>query len=334
MASLNALRWDGTPGHYEVHYLTTTDPATGIGVWIRFTMLAPGPAGAGGHGAPGEPSCSLWLMATPPEGPALARKASFPIDRLVAQDDPFALRIDDAELTERGTRGAIDDVSWDLSWAAGGGAAEHVHPLLARLRIAKTVLTLPQPDVALRGTVALPTGTLTLDGSHGAQAHLWGSKHSLRWTWAHCGDFETADGVPAPDTFLDGVSVVVPRFGREIGPSTPVVGRLFGRDLRAIAPLRVLRARSRFSLTSWGFEVRDRRLRVEGEVDAPPASLVGVTYTDPDGEPAYCYNSEAASMRLSVWEGESFLGTLVSRGRAHFEYGQREPVSGLELHLT
>ena len=26
--------------------------------------------------------------------------------------------------------------------------------------------------------------------------------------------------------------------------------------------------------------------------------------------------------------------TLISHGRAHFEYGQREPVPGLELHLT
>jgi hypothetical protein len=324
MGSLNALRWDGTPGHYEVHYLTTTDPATGVGVWIRLTMLAP---------LQGEPTCSLWLMAMDADGPALARKLTLPIDRLVAQDDPFVLRVGDAELTDHGTRGAIDDVSWDLTWAPGA-SAEHVHPLLERLKIAKTVLTLPQADVAVSGRVTLPGRTLTFDGAHGGQAHLWGAKHSLRWAWAHCGDFVTADGTPAPGTFLDGVSVFVARFGRVIGPSTPVVGRLFGEDFRATAPLAVLRAPSRFALTSWAFTVRDGRRRVEGEVDAPAASLVGVTYTDPDGERAYCYNSEVASMRLSVWDGERFLGTLVSRGRAHFEYGQREPVPGLELQLT
>ena len=37
----NALRWDGAPGHYEVYYLTLTDPASGVGLWIRYTMVAP-----------------------------------------------------------------------------------------------------------------------------------------------------------------------------------------------------------------------------------------------------------------------------------------------------
>ncbi|MDX6665424.1 MAG: hypothetical protein QOG68_1630, partial [Solirubrobacteraceae bacterium] len=90
-------------------------------------------------------------------------------------------------------------------------------------------------------------------------------------------------------------------------------------------------------LTTWGFEVRDGRRRVQAEVDAPRDSLVGVTYTDPDGEKAYCYNSEVASMRVSVLDrvkaGWALRQTLVSRGRAHFEYGQREPVAGLTLHL-
>ncbi len=325
MGSLNALRWDGTPGHYEVHYLTTTDPATGTGVWIRFTMLAP---------LQGEATCSLWLMAMGPDGPALARKATHPIAELVAEDEPFSLRIGDAELTEHGSRGTIDDVSWDLTWEGEAPGAEHVHPLLQRLRVAKTVLTLPRPDVAVSGTVRLPDRELRLDGVHGGQAHLWGSKHSARWVWAHCGDFVDGDGRPAEDTWIDGVSVIVPRFGREVGPSSPVVGRLFGRDLRAVSPLQVLRAPSRFALTTWSFELRDGGRRIEGEVDAPRASLVGVTYTDPDGEQAWCYNSEAASMRLSVFEGDRLVGTLTSAGRAHFEYGQREPVPDLELHLT
>ena len=113
------------------------------------------------------------------------------------------------------------------------------------------------------------------------------------------------DGAPRPGAYLDGVSVFVPRLGREVGPSTPVVGRFGDDDFRATSPLAVLRNASRFGLTSWRFEARDGKRRVVGEVDAPRDSLVGVTYHDPDGEQAYCYNSEVASMRLSVWDRTS-----------------------------
>lgn len=328
MGSLNAMQWDGSPGHYEVYYLTTTDPATGTGLWIRYTMLAPDQ---------GDATCSLWFVATRPKGPTVARKASFPAEQLGAEAEPFRLRIADAELTDQGMRGGFEDVAWDLTWAPGAGY-EHVSPLLRRAKVAKTVLVLPHGDVAVSGTVRVGDEELRLDGVHGGQAHLWGSKHASRWAWAHCGDFVDADGAPRPGNFVDGVSVIVPRLGRDVGPSSPVVGRFLDEDFAATSPLAVLRAPSRFALTSWSFEVTAGKRRISGEVDAPRASLAGVTYTDPDGEHAYCYNSEAASMRVSVLDKAGGAGwllreTLVSRGRAHFEYAQREPVPDLELHL-
>jgi hypothetical protein len=80
---------------------------------------------------------------------------------------------------------------------------------------------------------------------------------------------------------------------------------------------------------------------VVGEVDAPRESLVGVTYHDPDGDLAYCYNSEVASMRLNVWDRSSRVrsdwvlrDTLVADGTAHFEYAQRTPVEGVQLLVT
>jgi hypothetical protein len=330
----NVLQWDGAPGHYEVHYLTLTDPATRWGVWIRSTMRAP--TAEQGDGA----EAHLWFVAMHPDGRRFARKATLPIDALVADAEPFCLRIGDAELTDRGYAGALDGASWELRWEPRLPVAEHVHPLLRRARIAKTVLVLPHPDVAVHGTVAFGDERLELAGVHGGQAHLWGSKHAARWAWAHCGDFRTHDGAPVGDTFLDGVSVVVPRFGREIGPSTPVVGRFLGDDLRATSPAAVLRAPSRFGLSSWHFEAVDggARRKVVVEVDAPRQSLAGVTYQDPDGDLAYCYNSEVASMRVGVLDkptrgrfGWLLRETFVADGTAHFEYAQRAPVADVEL---
>ncbi len=328
MGSLNTLRWDGSPGHYEVHYLTTTDPLTRTGVWLRFTMLAP---------LTGEPTCSLWLVATTADGPPVARKATWPIERLEAAGDPFALRIAGAELTDVGSRGDFEDVAWDLGWAPGR-PYEHVRPLLRRAGVAATVLVLPHGDLAVSGTVTLPGQELSLDAAHGAQAHLWGTKHSTRWTWAHCGDFVGADGAPHPGTFVDGVSAVARRLGREVGPATPVVGRLLDDDFAATGPLAVLRANSRFGLTSWAFDARAGRRRAVVQVDAPRTSLAGVVYTDPDGERAHCYNSEVASMRVAVLDrsGSGWIvrERLSSDGRAHFEYGQRAPVPDMPLHLA
>ena len=65
-----------------------------------------------------------------------------------------------------------------------------------------------------------------------------------------------------------------------------------------------------------------------------------MTYHDPDGELAYCYNTEVADMRLEVFQRARPLGPwrrqeeLRSDGRAHFEYAQRQPVDGVPLKVT
>ncbi|HEX2016519.1 MAG TPA: hypothetical protein VGN69_07475 [Solirubrobacteraceae bacterium] len=340
-ADANALRWTGEPGHYEVYYLSVTDPSSGWGVWIRYTMLAP----TGPRGQPA--TASLWLMAMPPSqtqrGPApgepLGRKVDYPIGELRAESAPFALSIGEATLSNRGMRGAFADVAWELSWEPRLAAYHHVHPVLSRLGVAQTTLTLPHADLEVSGTVRLGERQLELDGARGGQAHLWGSKHARRWAWAHCNALCGLDGGPRPGSFVDGVSVFVSRLGREVGPSTPLVARLLDEDFTSVSPLRVSTNASQFGLTSWHFEARDGARRLVGQVDAPRPSLVGVTYHDPDGELAYCYNSEVASMRLWVWDrtrgaGWKLRDTLQSAGGAHFEYAQRTVIPELTVHVT
>jgi hypothetical protein len=325
MTYANAMRWTRDPGFYEVWYLTLTDRASGVGLWIRYTLLAP-------RLTTGEPAtCSLWFLAMQPGHPPLGRKADHPIEALRAESNPFELRVGDATLSDHGAQGAFDDVSWDLEWQPAARAYEHVHPLLQRTKIAKTVLTLPHADLGISGRVSFGERTLELDDVRGGQAHLWGTKHASAWAWVHCNDLETLDGERRPGAFVDGVSVLVPRFGREVGPSTPLVGRVGGRDFLSTSPARVLTNASRFALTGWTFTVRDGYRRLVGEVDAARESLAGVTYHDPDGDLAYCYNTEIATLRLQSWEGETLRETLTAPGRAHFEYAQRQPIPDVPL---
>jgi hypothetical protein len=58
-----------------------------------------------------------------------------------------------------------------------------------------------------------------------------------------------------------------------------------------------------------------------------------------DGDAAYCYNTETASIRLHLYERAPRVGgwahgaAFRATGRAQFEYAQRTPVPGQELHL-
>jgi hypothetical protein len=335
----NELQWRGQPGHYEVYYLTFTDPGTGVGVWIRYTMVAP--LAETGE----EATCSLWFMAMDPSDPGanVGGKTSFPTSELEVTEGPFELRIADATLSDTGMRGAIEGengrLSWDLRWTPTLPAYGHVHAALRAAKVAKTILFLPHPDLGVNGTIEIDGRRIEVAGARGGQAHLWGAKHATRWAWAHCNDFSGSDGERRAATFVDGVSVYVPRFGRELGPSTPVVGRFGGSDLLSTNPLAVQTNPSEFDLTSWRFEARGHGVKLAASVSARKEDLVGVTYHDPDGELAYCYNTEVADMRLEVFRKRRPFGSwrkvdeLHSDRRAHFEYAQREPIEGVELKV-
>ena len=127
------------------------------------------------------------------------------------------------------------------------------------------------------------------------------------------------------------------RWTGQPGPSTPVVGRFDGEDFHSTSPLRIVRNPSRFELGGWRFEAVHGRRKVVVNVEAVTNELAGVTYRDPDGELAYCYNSETASLRLELLERTGVFGgwrhraALTSTARVHFEYAQRTPVPGVEL---
>jgi hypothetical protein len=331
----NKLQWDGEAGHYEVYYVTLTDPRSGVGVWIRYTMVAPlvqtGDA----------PTCSLWFLAMDPNQHRVAGgKHTLPVAAMQAESDPFELRIGEATLSDRGMRGGFDDLEWDLRWSPSTKHYEHVHPLLRRLKVAQTVLVLPHADLTIDGTLGFAGRRLELEAVRGGQAHLWGSKHASSWAWVHCNDFASLEGDKMAGTFVDAVSVFVSRLGREAGPNTPVVGCIDGEDFTSTSARRILGNESTFALTGWRFEAIDGARKLVAEVDADRDLLAGVTYHDPDGQLAYCYNGETASMRLHVYERARRVGgwthrqTLVAPGRAHFEYAQRTAVEGLELVTT
>ncbi len=165
MRALNDLRWEGEPGHYEVWFLTLADRGSGLGIWIRFAMHAPldGPA-----------DCSLWFAAMDRDGMRFGTREMFPVEQLSGASDPFRLIIGDAELSDRGTAGGFGDVQWELRWTPGERPGLPVHPLVERAKLARTMYVIPQPRIAIEGSVTFGGRTVELSGALGAQAHLWG----------------------------------------------------------------------------------------------------------------------------------------------------------------
>jgi hypothetical protein len=186
------------------------------------------------------------------------RKATYSVELMRAHVDPFELRISEAWVSDAGMRGAFEDVWWDLRWTPSERCYEPVHPTLQKLRIASTALVLPDADVSVEGSIGFGGQRIELDGAKGAQAHLWGSRHASSWAWAHCNDLSTISGEPVDDAFVDGVSALVSRLGREVGPSTPVVARIDGKDFVSTSPLRIVSNLSTFALTGWRFEAISR----------------------------------------------------------------------------
>ena len=68
------------------------------------------------------------------------------------------------------------------------------------------------------------------------------------------------------------------------------------------------------------------------------ATLVGVTYEDPDGERLHCWNSEIATLRAWIWNrsrrgGWDLAGTLAGPARSCFEYAQRDLLPDMPIDL-
>ena len=290
---LNDLRWGGEPGWYEVHFLEFTDAASGTGIWIRQTVHAP---------AAGAATCAVWFMASTADGARVTHHQEHPITALDSASAPFRLVCGPAELTDRGAAGEVGDAAWELRWSPSPRPGVPVHPLVGRARIAKTMLAIPHPDLRISGTIRVGGREIEVTGARGEQAHLWGTQHAGRWGWLHAADLATLEGEPRPDDWIDLVSVVVPRAGREIGPVTPVVGRLLGEEFHGAGPASLVRGRCAFGLSGLEATVRTRSRKVVVHASAPPATQVGVRYDDPDGTNVWCANTALGDARIWIWD--------------------------------
>lgn len=319
----NAMVWrPGQAGHYEVWYLTMNHRASRTGYWIRYTLEAP---------THGDAYAQLWFAFFSKDDPTknFAINRRVPIASLVAQAAPFQVTIGDAVLRHDAMKGALSGdghrVSWDLTWLPAARTHRHLPDLIYSTSFADTRVLSPNLDVPVRGTIEVDGATYTMDGEPGGQTHVWGRKHAHEWAWGHCNAFEGRRGAA-----LETLTARLKRRGVVLPALTVLTLYIDGERLGFTDFTDTLLGRGRFGTGTYTFAAQGAFARVEGEFTCRPEDMILTEYADPDGEAAWCANTETADLRVRVWR-RAFLGrwredhVLHAAGTGHFEVAKRSP---------
>lgn len=320
----NRMRWaKGRRGHYEVYYLTFNHLKTKSGFWIRYTMTAPEQGG-------GEPWAQLWFSyfnyREPAKNFAVTRK--FPISALRAEHDAFQLLIGHNGLDDGRAVGRIEGLGhkaeWDFRFIPSETVHLHLPRLLYRVDIADTLAVCPHLDVYLNGKVTIDGHTLELKNEPGNQTHLWGEKHAQRWAWVHCNAFEDDRSA-----VLEGLSVQIKRAGVTLPPLNFLFFRYHGKDYRFTELHNLPRTGGKFELGLWQIRAHAGNTLFKGEISARYEDMVCAEYVDPDGDPAWCHNTEVGHCAIRVYQRTNPLAswrhvnTLTSLATTHVEFAGR-----------
>lgn len=325
-AADNIARALGRRGRYEVWYLTFNHRPSGAGFWIRYTTEWP---------TAGEPYGQLWFACFDRADPGrtVAFNRRFPMAAVEGRADPFAVAIAGAELGHDRARGALEGAghraAWDLAWTPAPETWRHLPDMVYRSSLPDTLVLSPNPDVRLTGSVEVDGRTLRLEDEPGGQTHLWGRKHAHAWAWGRCNAFAETD-----EAYLETLTVRVRRLGVVLPALTFLSLRLRGAEHRFTGLLEGLRGRGEGEGTRYAFRAGGGAATVSGFFSCRRDDMVEARYHDPDGDAAFCANTEVGDLSVVVRTkaGEEHL---TGRGTAHFEVGGREPFPGpLRPHLT
>lgn len=291
-------RWKGQPHRLEVWYATISDGTTGAGVWLHHELVVPDRDRPVLHG---------WIAVFPPDGrPVEVRFGPRPYEGgSVVEHEVLA--------------GEAAGARWELKWRGVGGPL-YTFPRWAWEReLLPGAQIVPVPTAAFEGIIEVQGRRLELHDARGGLAHIYGHSNAERWGWLHA-DLGGGD-------VLEVVAAAPRRRGLSWLPPVPMVqlrtnGRDWPRDPLASAPL----FRASLGLPQWRVRGTVGRRRLRAEVEMPADRSLALAYTDPDGSPATCTNSETANVEVVVeqwrmrWETER---RWALRATAHAEIGTR-----------
>ncbi|WP_231988685.1 hypothetical protein [Mycobacterium sp. 1274761.0] len=295
------------PPYYESRFIRANDPDRARALWLRWTLLMP---------TTGAPVADSWVMLFDPDGAGnRALKQPFPIDQADFGDETWTACIGATCIDDHAASGTVTGARWDLQITPGDEAPVKLltdRAYKARFPAAKTMVR--HPLARFDGHIELHHADVQVDRWTGSVNHNWGRRHTPAYAFGQVCGFDDA-----PESSLE---IVTARAA--IGPvSLPAATLLVlchdGRQLAARSMLDARHTRGEYRPFSWSFGARLGDVTVDGEITASPGDIIGLTYTDTNGEPKYCYNSALATCRIRL-SGKGIAATdLSATRRAMFE---------------
>ncbi len=243
--------------------------------------------------------------------------------------------IEDSVFGANFTRGSVvsrsSEISWDLSFEPNEFTFFHVPTALTKLKLSKSTVCKPNVNVTFFGSFTVngkryECGT----GAPGCQGHIWGTRYAHDWAWAHCNSFETKSG-PA---VIEALTARVKLGGAIVSPQMSAMFFEYkGERYQWNSLWSAFTIKSNYDPTSWAFVAEKGHLRINGKIDCTIRDLTGVTYEDTAGGFLYCYNTELASLAVSVYYRGKLEETLKSSGAAAFETVSRNKNPYVEVLL-
>jgi hypothetical protein len=267
------------------------------------------------------------------EGPAhpVGFSRGFGIDQLRHDVEPFRIRIGDAELRENGMKGHLaapgHNVEWDLTWQPAEETRLMLPSAVYKMSFPDTLAMSPNQNVAARGQLTVDGQKYTLDGAPLGQTHVWGRKHAYSWAWSHCNAFKGDRGAS-----LESLTVRLRR-GPIVLPKLTLLSLYMEGEEPALLdfrePWQMPLARSDYATGRYHLIAANAEWKIEAELTCRADDMLMTEYVDPDGEPAYCHNTECADAQVKISRRSPFVGrfrehrVLTSEKCAHFEWAAR-----------
>ncbi|MBN1346751.1 MAG: hypothetical protein JXQ73_28935 [Phycisphaerae bacterium] len=299
-------------GHYESYFQRANHPDQPLAFWIRYTIFSP-------KGCPDSAVGELWaIWFDGLNDRIVAAKQVVPIAECAFSDAALGARIGSATLDNKALSGAAASGDHTIEWALGYQGNEPPLLLFPEAYYArsfpKAKVLVGTPHAVYDGTLVVDGETISVDGWVGSQNHNWGSKHTDHYAWGQVAGFE---GVP--EAFLECSTARV-----KLGPIwspwlTLIVLRIDGREHALNTLWRGARASGRFDYFTWGFDSRDKDVRIHGRIEAPRSRFVALRYDNPPGGWKTCLNSKLAACSVTLERRGEPARTLRTEHRAAFE---------------